>query len=296
MWWSRRRAERELADAREEAQRWYERLGGQVANLPPGEELATKQALIDASERYNAAGSQLERSTSVTQFQLARETALEGLAYVRAARISLGFDPGPPLPPLASQRAAGAIRQERVVQAAGRDYAASPRPGDNTPYYYPGGTVSGRPVPSGWYSEPWWKTALMAGAWGIGSVLIFDALLAPGFGDYGNGYGGYEQGYDQGFQAGEDQGYDQGPDGSRPGRRPEFRRRPDTATPPASTRAAMTRAATTRVAATPVATTAAAASTVVALTAAVSTAAAASTSSVAFSYTRLSCHCWCRFA
>jgi hypothetical protein len=216
MWWSRRRAERELADAREDAQRWYERLGGQVANLPAGEELATTQALTDASERYNAAGSQLERSTTVNQFQLARETALEGLAYVRAARISLGFDPGPPLPPLESQRAAGAIREERVVQAGGRDYAASPRPGNNTPYYYPGGTVSGRPVPSGWYSEPWWKTALTAGAWGIGSVLIFDALLAPGFGDYGYGYGGYEQGYDQGFQAGEDQGQ-QGSDGSDQG-------------------------------------------------------------------------------
>jgi hypothetical protein len=191
-------------------------LGGQVANLPAGEQPATKQALIDASERYNAAGSQLERSTSVNQFQLARETALEGLAYVRAARISLGFDPGPPLPPLASQRAAGAIREERVVQAGGRDYAASPRPADATPYYYPGGVVSGRPVPSGWYSEPWWRTALTAGAWGIGSVLIFDALLAPSFGDYGAGYGGYEQGYDQGYDQGFDQGQQQG-DGSDQG-------------------------------------------------------------------------------
>lgn len=210
MWWSRRREERQLADAREEALRWYERLGGQVMNLPPGEQASTKQALIDASERYNAAGSQLERATSVNQFQLARETALEGLAYVRAARISLGFDPGPALPPLESQRAAGAIRQERVVQAGGRDYAASPRPGDATPYYYPGGTVSGRPVPSGWYSEPWWKTALIGGAWGIGSILVFDALLAPSFGDYGYGYGGFDQGYDQGFAAGDNQGYDQG--------------------------------------------------------------------------------------
>ena len=63
MWWSRRREERELADAREEALRWYERLGGQVMNLPPGDEAATKQALVDAGERYNAAGGQLDRAT-----------------------------------------------------------------------------------------------------------------------------------------------------------------------------------------------------------------------------------------
>jgi hypothetical protein len=210
MWWSRRREERRLADAREEALRWYERLGGQVLNLPPGDSAATKQALVDAGERYTAAGSQLERSTSVAQYQLARETALEGLAYVRAARISLGFDPGPPLPPLVSQREAGAIRQEREVQVGDRSYRASPQPMDQTPYYYPGGRVGGRPVPSGWYSDPWWKTALVAGAWGVGGALVFDALLAPAWGDYGAGYGGYDQGYDQGFAAGDNQGYDQG--------------------------------------------------------------------------------------
>jgi hypothetical protein len=211
MWWSRKRDERRLADAREEALRWYERLGGQITNLPAGETPAAKQALVDASERYNAAGSQLERATSVPQVQLARETALEGLAYVRAARISLGFDPGPPIPPLASQRAAGAIRQEREVTVGDRNYRASPQPADATPYYYPGGQVSGRGVPAGWYSEPWWKTALVAGAWGVGGALVFDALLAPSFGDYGyGGGGGFDQGYDAGFNAGDNQGYDQG--------------------------------------------------------------------------------------
>src|SRR5437763_2255639 len=78
----RRRREQELADAREEALRWYERLGGQVMNLSATDDPAVKQALVDAGERYNAAGSQLERSTSAKQYELARETALEGLAYV----------------------------------------------------------------------------------------------------------------------------------------------------------------------------------------------------------------------
>ncbi|MDT7564717.1 MAG: hypothetical protein QOG76_3341, partial [Pseudonocardiales bacterium] len=37
----------------------------------------------------------------------------------------------------------------------------------------------------GWYSEPWWKTALVAGAWGVGSFLLFDALFS---GMDGSGY------------------------------------------------------------------------------------------------------------
>src|SRR5215470_2331534 len=118
----RRRRERELADARADAQRWHERLGGQVMNLPPGDDPATKQALIDAGERYNAAGSQLERATSVKQYDLARETALEGLAYVRAARTAMNLDPGPELPMLAGQREAGEIRQAREVEVQGRNY------------------------------------------------------------------------------------------------------------------------------------------------------------------------------
>lgn len=207
--WGRKRRQQQLADAREEALRWYERLGGQVMNLPPGEQPATKQALIDASERYNAAGSQLDRATTVKQYELARETALEGLAYVRAARTAMELDPGPELPPLAGQRAAGALREERAVQVQGHEYRASPQPGEGTPYYYPGGTVSGRPVPAGWYSEPWWKTALVAGAAGLGTMMIFDALFSPGFG--GGGFDqGFGSGYDQGFDAGYDAAMDQG--------------------------------------------------------------------------------------
>ncbi|HEX6498403.1 MAG TPA: hypothetical protein VF054_05145 [Micromonosporaceae bacterium] len=219
MFWSRGRKAREaqaLADAREEALRWYERLGGQIMNLPPGEDAATKQALVDAGERYNAAGGQLERATTVKQYELARETALEGLAYVRAARVAMNLDPGPELPPLAGQRHAGAVTEERSVDVRGHQYKASPRPAGDTPYYYPGGMVSGRPVPAGWYSEPWWKTALVAGAWGIGTAMVFDALFSPGWG-YGGGFGGFDAGYgagyDQGFEAGADWDGDNGDNG-----------------------------------------------------------------------------------
>src|SRR4051812_24986005 len=87
VWWRRSstaRAERRLADARADAQRWYERLGGQVMNLVANDDTAVKQALVDAGERYNAAGSQLDQAKSTKQFELAGHTALEGLYYARA--------------------------------------------------------------------------------------------------------------------------------------------------------------------------------------------------------------------
>jgi uncharacterized membrane protein YgcG len=187
------REQRRMDDARADAQRWYERLGGQVMNLH-GDDPAARQALADASERYNAAGGQLQQAKSVNQFALARESALEGLAYARAARLAMGLDPGPDLPPLASAQGAGQLTREREVNVQGQHYKAGPQPGADTPYYYPGGRVQGRPVPSGWYSQPVWRTALGAGAGVLGGMLIFDALLSPGFGDMGYG-DGFQDGY-----------------------------------------------------------------------------------------------------
>jgi hypothetical protein len=209
MFW-RRRKEQELADARAEALHWYERLGGQITNLSGGGEPAVKQALVDAGERYNAAGAQLDRAESVKQFELARETALEGLNYIRAARTAMGLDPGPDLPALAASRGVGRITQDREVDVEGRRFRASPQPAEATPYYYPGGRIQGRPVPSGWYSEPWWKSALATGAGVFGGMLLFDALVG-GFND--GGYG-YDQGYEQGLDYADDHGWDPGSDGS----------------------------------------------------------------------------------
>jgi uncharacterized membrane protein YgcG len=194
------REQQRLDDARADAQRWYERLGGQVMNLH-GDNPAAQQALADAGERYNAAGGQLQQAKTVNQYALARESALEGLAYSRAGRLAMGLDPGPELPPLASAQGAGALTQEREVNVQGHQYRAGPQPGADTPYYYPGGRVQGRPVPAGWYSTPVWKTALGAGAGALGGLLIFDALFSPAFGD-----SGYGDGYQDGFDAGNDGG------------------------------------------------------------------------------------------
>jgi hypothetical protein len=201
-----------LADAKADARRAIERLGGQVLNLT-GTDDASKQAMADASERYTAASSQIDQATTARQALLAKESAMEGLYYVRAARVAMGIDPGPELESLTGQRSAGTVTEDRRVQFEGKDIEASPSPSQRTPNYYPGGRVAGRPVPAGWYSEPWWKPALVAGAWGIGSVLLFDAMFS-GMGGVGYGAQGFEQGYGDGFQQGFDQGQlDQGDGG-----------------------------------------------------------------------------------
>ena len=180
MWLVRQRTAaqaRELEDAKSEARRWVERLGGQVLNLV-GTDDASRQALADAAERYNAAGSQMEQARSVAQARQVTETAREGLYYVRAARTAMGLDPGPELPALPGQQRAGAVSEEREVEVEGHGYSASPVPSERNRHYYPGGMVAGRPVPQGWYSEPWWRPALVAGAWGLGSALLFSSLFS----------------------------------------------------------------------------------------------------------------------
>ena len=168
---------RELDDAKADARRWVERLGGQVLNLV-GTNDAAKQALADAAERYTAAGSQMDQARSAAQARGVTETAYEGLYYVRAARSAMGLDPGPELPPLPGQQRAGAVTEAREVDVEGHRYGASPNPTGRNTHYYPGGTVAGRPVPRGWYSEPWWRPALVAGAWGVGSALLFSSLFS----------------------------------------------------------------------------------------------------------------------
>ena len=199
-----------LADAKADARRVIDRLGGQVLNLS-GTDDASKQALADASERFNAAGGQIDQATTAKQALLAKESALEGLYYVRAARTAMGMDPGPELESLSGQKSAGTVTEDRRVEFEGRQIEASPNPTERTPNYYPGGRVAGRPVPAGWYSEPWWKPALVAGAWGVGSVFLFSALFS-GMGGVGYDAQGFENGYGDGYSDGFDAGQDGGGD------------------------------------------------------------------------------------
>jgi hypothetical protein len=151
----------------------------------------------------------MEQARTTAQTRGVTETAYEGLYYVRAARPAMDLDPGPELPPLPGQARAGAVSEDRTVEVEGQGYSASPNPSDRNSHYYPGGNVAGRPVPAGWYSEPWWKPALVAGAWGVGSVLLFSTMFSGMSGvAYADGYqdGLAADGGDAGADAGGDMG------------------------------------------------------------------------------------------
>ncbi|MGA6204328.1 DUF1542 domain-containing protein [Nocardia testacea] len=197
---NRMRAAAELADALADARRLNERLGGQVYQLS-GSNPAAQQALADAAERHTAAGSQVDQAGTPVQARLAKQTAVEGLYYIRAARIAMDMDPGPAVPELAGRDTAGEVSEDRVIDFDNRRIAASPRPSAGTPNYFPGGRVAGRPVPAGWYSEPWWKPAMVAGAWGVGSALLFTSLFS-GMAGVGYGAEGFEQGFGEGYADG----------------------------------------------------------------------------------------------
>lgn len=177
------------ADLEAEARRWYDRLGGQVLALT-GTDEPSRQALADAAERYTAAGSQLTSARTPAQWRLVTDTALEGLHFVRAARTVMGMDPGPDLPSSTDRARAGELTGERSVEVGGRTVTGSPDPSAAHSHYYPGGTVAGRPVAAGWYSEPWWKPMLLGGAGAVGGVLLADAL----FSGFGGGFGGVPDG------------------------------------------------------------------------------------------------------
>jgi len=85
-------------DAEVEANRWVVRLGGSLAGLRPGADEAAAQALAEAAGRHHAARGQLAAARTPAEYALARETAVEGLQYVSAARTALGLESGPPGP------------------------------------------------------------------------------------------------------------------------------------------------------------------------------------------------------
>lgn len=172
------REQMQFDDALADAKRWTDRLGSQVLNLS-GTDTASQQAMADASERFNAASAGLADARTTKQAMLARESALEGLHYVNAAREIMGLPAGPQLPELEGQRQAGRVTEQRTVtQEDGTVVTASPHATAQTPHYYPGGAVAGRPVPAGWYSTAWWAPAMMTGMWAASSMMFYSAMFA----------------------------------------------------------------------------------------------------------------------
>ena len=65
-----------------------------------------------------------------------------------------------------------------MTQEDGTVVTASPYATSETPHYYPGGAVAGRPVPAGWYSTAWWAPAMMTGMWAASSMMFYSTMFA----------------------------------------------------------------------------------------------------------------------
>jgi MYXO-CTERM domain-containing protein len=181
----RRKKKQALATARARVEPYYDRLANEVNTLDPQDNATARQAVADASERFNTAGSQLSSADTVEKVAVARRTTLEGLYAAVTARKALGLDPGPELPPIEEPQGEQ-LTEAKQVTVQGNSYQGYPSYTPGAPYYYGGG----RGVPGGWYSTPFWET------------LLLTSVLTGGFGGFGGG--GYNQGYDQGYDAGRD--------------------------------------------------------------------------------------------
>jgi LPXTG-motif cell wall-anchored protein len=182
----RRKKQRTLAAARARVDPYYDRLASEVNTLDPKDNATARQAVADAAERFNTAGSQLSGADTVEKVAAARRTTLEGLYAAVTARKALGLDPGPPVPPI-EQPQGEQLTEAREVTVQGNSYQGYPTYTPGAPYYYGGGYG----VPGGWYSSPFWET------------LLLTSVLTGGFGG-GWGGGGYGAGYNQGYEAGQD--------------------------------------------------------------------------------------------
>jgi hypothetical protein len=191
----RRKTKRLLSDARAKVLPYYDRLADEINAIEPGDNATARQAMADAAQRFESAGTQLQSADSVAKYGQTRRTVLEGLTASCTARTALGLDPGPDLPPI-DEVQGDQLTQAQPVTVQGQTFNGYPNYTPGAPYYYGGGYG----VPGGWYGTPFWETLL------IGSVL------AGGFGGFGGG--GYNQGYDQGYDAGQNAG---GPGGNNAG-------------------------------------------------------------------------------
>ncbi|MCU1588628.1 MAG: hypothetical protein JWN31_2121 [Frankiales bacterium] len=198
---SRKRKAAQQEGLRADVEQLYNRLGSDVSLLSPGDNAVAKQAMSDASERYNSCGAALATADSAAEFAAARRTAVEGLTAARVARKELGLDPGPEIPLPAG--GGPQLTEEQQLQLGDQTVFGSPQYAPGRQHYYGGGMVGGQMVRGGWYSAPFWEPFLLG------------SLLSGGFGGGGlfGGGGGFERGYEEGRDsAQQDSGFSGGGD------------------------------------------------------------------------------------
>ncbi len=175
-----------LRGRRAEVAALYDRLGADVQHLDPAGDAFAAQALVDASERYDWAGSTLSSADTNGEFDAARSACLEGLTAARAARRSLGLDLGEDIPRL--ERPQGErLEEARQVQVGDETYVGYARYTPGAPFYYRGGPNA----PAGWYGAPFWETMLIGSMLGGGlfggNEVEFDDDPTDERGEWGSG-------------------------------------------------------------------------------------------------------------
>lgn len=157
-----RRDRDELAALRGEVTSLQGRLSADVANLNPGDDLAARQGLADASERATAAGALLSQAQSPAEMRVVRRVVVEGLSSTRAVRERLGLPLGPDLPDVS----------EATPVPGPSAYARHPLPAQGAP---------------GLGRTPFWQKALAVGGAVAGVEMLGGILDGGGDGDYDRG-------------------------------------------------------------------------------------------------------------
>ena len=174
-----RRRQAEFDAAKDEVNGLYNRLANDVATINVGEDRTAQQAMADASERYNTAGTGLTLATSSGQLAAARRTIIEGVEAARTARRSLGLDPGPDPAP-APETGQQTIRPGDTINVGGQSYQGYPSYQPGNGYYFGGGNYNGGYVPGGWYATPFWSSFLLPRRSSAGSAAGATAEVASG--------------------------------------------------------------------------------------------------------------------
>ncbi|MDQ3576627.1 MAG: hypothetical protein M3443_03295 [Actinomycetota bacterium] len=131
----------------------YNRLGSDVATLDASDDPYARQALADAAERYNSAGSLFAEADTEGEIAAARRTAIEGLMATRSARERLGLPLGPELPPLDYAYGQPQLTAPKEVSVGDMLVKGFPEYRPGARYRYGGGGG----IPGGWYPTPFWE-------------------------------------------------------------------------------------------------------------------------------------------
>lgn len=131
----------------------YNRLGSDVATIDASDDPFAGQALADAAERYNSAGSLFAEADTEGEVAAARRTAIEGLMATRTARERLGLPLGPDLPPLDYAYGQPQLTAPKEISVAGMLVKGFPEYRPGARYRYGGGGG----IPGGWYPTPFWE-------------------------------------------------------------------------------------------------------------------------------------------